>query len=177
MASPTMTLIQSVTVPSGGSASIDFTSIPSTYTDLVLKSSTRGDNAAAYNNSFIRFNNDSASNYLAIALWGNSTGAVSVSAGASTEIQYIFSDAANATSNTFANSEIYIPNYAGSTQKSVSFDNVSENNLGTTNAAIANLMAGKWSGTAAINRITIYPQSTTNFVQYSTAYLYGVKNS
>ena len=33
----TYTLISSVTVGSGGAANIEFTSIPSTYTDLLLK--------------------------------------------------------------------------------------------------------------------------------------------
>ena len=35
----TFTQIASVTVGSGGAASIDFTSIPSTYTDLCIKTS------------------------------------------------------------------------------------------------------------------------------------------
>ena len=78
---------------------------------------------------------------------------------------------ANATANTFGNSEIYIPNYTGSNYKSISADSVSENNA---SAAYANLFAGLWSNTAAINQITLIPGASANFAQYSTATLYGI---
>ena len=55
--------IASVTVGSGGASSIDFTSIPSTYTDLVVVHSLRGTNAAVYQQARIQFNGDTASNY------------------------------------------------------------------------------------------------------------------
>jgi hypothetical protein len=171
----TFTLIASSTVGSGGAASIDFTSIPSTYTDLVLKISLRAANASAYNSSQLSFNN-SATGYSYIALWGNSTGAVSVS-NTNTYFEWMYSDAANATANTFSNTEIYVPNYLSSNSKSVSFDNVTENNASTTNSVLTNLMAGLWSGTAAINSIKITAGSSSTFVQYSTAYLYGIRNS
>ena len=78
------------------------------------------------------------------------------------------------TANTFTNTEFYIPNYAGSNYKSISSDYTSENNSSTSNAL--GLLAGLWSSTSAINQITI-SSSTGNFVQYCTAYLYGIKNS
>jgi hypothetical protein len=171
----TYVLIASTTVGSGGASSIDFTSIPATYTDLVVKVSLRAANAAAYNSANLTFNG-SATGYSEINLYGNSTGAVSLS-NSGTFIDYIWSDAANATTSTFGNTEIYIPNYAGSTNKSVSFDITTENNAGTTNSSFAGVMAGLWSNTAAINRVTITAGSSSTFVQHSTAYLYGIKNS
>jgi hypothetical protein len=78
------------------------------------------------------------------------------------------------TANTFGNGEIYIPNYAGSTQKSVSADAVAENNSAT--YIYSALNAGLWTGTAAITSIKLLIPSY-NFVQYSTAYLYGVSNA
>jgi hypothetical protein len=78
------------------------------------------------------------------------------------------------TSSTFANSQLYIPNYAGSTNKSSSMDGVSENNATGANAF---LNANLWSNTAAITSITLTPEGGDNIVQYSTAYLYGVSNA
>ena len=171
----TYTLIASSTVGAGGSASIDFTSIPGTYTDLSLKVSIRAANAAAYNSANVTFNG-SATGYSEINLYGNSSGSVSLS-NSGAQIDYLWADAANATASTFGNSEFYIPNYAGSTNKSISFDITSENNATTVNTAFAGMMAALWSNTAAINRITITAGSSSTFVQYSTAYLYGVKNA
>ena len=51
----TYTLIASNTVGSGGAASISFSSIPSTYTDLLVKISTR-DNTGSFNDMLLTFN-------------------------------------------------------------------------------------------------------------------------
>jgi hypothetical protein len=77
---------------------------------------------------------------------------------------------ANQTASTFNNAELYIPNYAGSTNKSFSVDSVNENNATLVDTAI---MAGLWANTAAITSISIagFSQSIT---QYSTASLYGI---
>ena len=165
----TMALIQSVTVPSGGSASIDFTSIPSTYTDLVLEFSARTAQSEVATWLKIAFNG-SASSFSSRYLVGNGAAASS-----STLAQY-GGDAVSATStaSTFSNVQIYIPNYAGSTNKSYSVDSVTENNA---TSAYALMIAGLWSNTAAINQITLTPNTGANFVQYSTAYLYGISNS
>ena len=169
MPSPTMTLIQSVTVPSGGSASIDFTSIPRTYTDLVLKLSLRQNQAN--NNVRITFNG-SSTGYSERMVYGTGSSALSTSASAA-YFNLVYSDGSAETASTFSNNELYIPNYAGSTYKSVSVDGVYENNA---TAAIAALTAQLWSNTAAITSISIFPAST-NWVTNSTAYLYGVKSS
>jgi hypothetical protein len=165
-----MTLIASSTVGVGGAASIDFTSIPSTYTDLVLKSSIRGTTAATYIDVNVAFNG-STSSMTRRFIYGDGSAAAS---GADPNSRWIYTDAANATASTFANSEIYIPNYAGSTNKSISADTVTENNLSS--GIIQILVAGLWSNTAAINQITLTVISG-NWAQYSTAYLYGIKNS
>ena len=165
----TMTLIQSVTVPSGGASSIDFTSIPSTYTDLVLKVSARNDTTAIQNLN-LKFNGVTTS--LSIKyLEGAGSG---TPAAGSASIGNIGSNpGSTATASTFGNAEVYIPNYAGSTNKSYSSDSVTENNA---TLAYADLLAGLWSSTAAINQITVFSQSG-NLVQYSSAYLYGIRNS
>lgn len=166
----TFELIASSTVGAGGAASIDFTSIPSTYTDLCVVTSLRDNGANVYSLAYIKFNN-STSNLSSRGVEGNGASATSYVNG--TTIYINSANGATSTSNTFNNSYIYIPNYAGSTNKSVSVDGVMENNATT---AYASLQAGLWSNSAAINQVTLY-STTGNWVQYSTAYLYGVKNA
>lgn len=163
--------IASVTVGSGGASSIDFTSLPATYTDLKVSLSIRTNRAYAFDAVYFYFNNDTTSgNYTAKELLGNGSGASSVSYGYADEEMYVTGD--SATANIFSNSEIYIPNYAGSTAKSVSIDTVSENNATTAAASIAALL---WSGTSAINQITFKPVTGTLIKEFSTAYIYGIK--
>ena len=170
MANPTMTLIASSTVGSGGATNIDFTSIPSTYSDLCVVTSLRDNGANVYSIAEVKFNN-STSNLYSKGVEGN--GAATTSYVNATTIYISSANGASSTSNTFSNSYIYIPNYTSSNYKSVSVDGVMENNATTAYAA---LEAGLWSNTAAINQVTLY-SLTGNWVQYSTAYLYGVSNS
>jgi hypothetical protein len=165
---PTYTQIGTAqVVGAGGASSIDFTSIPSTYTDLVLKVSVRWSNAGpdGFNISF----NGSTSSFTCRFLEGSGSAAASSTgtrlAGGLEGTAY--------TANTFGSVDIYIPNYAGSTNKSYSIDSVTENNA---TQAFSQLIAGLWSNTSAINQITLAPSSGT-FVQYSSAYLYGVSNA
>jgi hypothetical protein len=167
----TYTLIASNTVGATSVASVTFSSIPSSYTDLLIKLSTRGDRSATNAEYFVKFNTSSA-NFTYKLLQGN--GAAAASSSGSTGLAGV-SDAATNTASTFANSEMYIPNYAGSTNKSFSIDSVTENN--TTTPIYMYMIAGLWSNSAAISTIELYPESATNWVQYSTFYLYGIKNS
>lgn len=163
----TFELIASSTVGSGGAANITFSSIASTYTDLVLKFSLRTDASLGQDNVKLYINGGTANQYLTTKdVRGNGSAASS-----STEVMVINGN--TATSNTFGNGEIYIPNYAGSTNKSMSADSVSENNATT---AFTFLNALLWSQTSAITSIAI-GSATGNLMQYSTAYLYGVKNA
>jgi len=157
-----------VTVGSGGAATIDFASIPATYTDLLLKVSTRIGDSNTWSDFLVSFNGITT-NYSDRFLYGSGTSAASgTDSGAG--LQTRTSTTAN-TASTFGNTEIYIPNYAGSNYKSASYDQVSENNA---TGAIVILTAGLWSNTAAITSITLTPISSNNFVQYSTASLYGI---
>ena len=166
----TYQLISSVTVGSGGASSIDFTSIPATYTDLKLVMSARGASAGgSVIECLVKFNT-LTTNQSMRGLYGNGSSAGSQSV---TRLP-LLANGSGATANTFGNAEMYIPNYAGSTNKSLSQDSASETNA-TDGWLYMN--AGLWSSTAAINQITLYLDSSVNFAQYSTAYLYGIKNS
>jgi hypothetical protein len=172
----TFTKIFDYEVGSGGAASIDFTSIPNTYTDLCLKVSARTSEAQSIGPMIIQFNGSTTS-YSSRELAGAGSGTPSsASRGVLNNGLYLGNGVGNsATANTFDNMEIYIPNYAGSTNKSLSVDHVGEDNATT---AYATFVAGLWSNTAAITSIKLYPFSgSTNLTQYSTATLYGVNNA
>jgi hypothetical protein len=169
--------IASVTVGAGGASSIAFSSIPATYTDLLVKVSTRtdGDQPGTTYCQLRMTYNGTSSGYSYRLLYGiPSVGAGSLNGSSLSEITWAGGVAdVTATASTFSNSEIYIPNYAGSSNKSASHDSVTESN---TTLALATLTASLWSNTAAITSIT-FTAEIGNFVQYSTATLYGIKNS
>lgn len=165
----THVLITSVTVGSGGSSALDFTSIPSTYTDLLIKFSTRSTvNSGTYTAYNVALNGGGSlsSKYL----FGTGS-----SAGSGSESTYItgWSPTNNLTASTFGNSELYIPSYTSSNFKPLSLAGVTENNA---SGNLIFLVTGLWSSSSAVDRVTITDLSGS-FVQYSTAYLYGIKNS
>jgi hypothetical protein len=168
----TYTLIDKATVGSGGISSIDFTSIPSTYTDLLIKVSLRDTNAAAHIDGGIKLN-DATTQYTFRRLIGNGSTISSSTVATDPYLLGWVHNGAGSTASTFSNAEVYIPNYAGANNKSVSFDGVDEAN---TTLAFASIYAGLWANTAAINKVSIITTGTA-FAQYSTAYLYGIKNS
>jgi hypothetical protein len=164
--------IASVTVGSGGAASMTFSSIPATYTDLLIKASVRSDKASAFNDLAVKFN-ASTSSYTNKLVYGDGSSAASYLNNYANKGYMTTMNAASTTSDTFTSAEIYIPNYTNANNKSFNNDGVTENNA-TSSYAILN--AGLWSNTNAITSIELLTASD-NFVQYSTATLYGIKNS
>jgi hypothetical protein len=152
----------SITLGSGGT-------IPQTYTDLLVKISSRGTGSGieVYLNS-----KTPGSEYTEIRLYG--TGSAAGSDTGNSTISITTSGGSNSyTASTFGNAEIYIPNYTSSNNKSVSADGVPENNATGT---LMMMTAGLRSNTAAVTSI-ILQSYEGSFVQYSTFYLYGIKNS
>ena len=167
--------IATVTVGSGGASSIAFSSIPNTFTDIKLVISARTNQSAYNDNSIVLFNSDAGANYTSRRLNAEGSTVDSSTATSQNGFYYLNFNGSSATSNTFCNNEMYIPNYTSSNQKSFSVDRAIENNSSTQN--LLSIFAGIWTGTAAITSISIAPFYGTLFVQYSTATLYGIKNS
>lgn len=164
---PTYTAISTTTVGAGGATDITFSSIPSSYTNLVVKLSVRdataspgtwikltfNGNTSSYSNKYMEGNGSSISSGTAAAEW----------AGTSTSN--------TATANTFSNIEIYIPGYTSSKNKSWYTSSYSDNNATT---AYTGIGAGLWANSSAITSIKLAPNNGSNFSQYSTATLYGI---
>ena len=169
----TFVKIATANAAAGGSAYLEFTSIPSTYTDLIIMGSLRNSAADTNTDTVLTFNS-STTGYSARRLSGNGSAANSDTQGATNGYYFALTgEGTNWTASTFTNGTIYIPNYTSSNNKSISTDAVAENNA---TAASAQLAAGLWSNTAAITSIRL-TSGNGNFVQYSTATLYGISKS
>lgn len=171
----TYTALQTVTVGSGGTTAIEFTNIPATYTDLIVKFAVRGSGSSGL--MLIRFNDDTGNNYnnRALYFYGSGTGVT----GSNSQDSFTFSAIANNAWNnfnadTFSNSEMYISGYATSLQKPVNM-NFQLDNLTT---AAASVQSGTlWANTAAINKIAIIRYAAETLVENSQATLYGIRNT
>jgi len=172
---PTYQLINS-SVLTSSQASITFSAIPSTYTDLVLRWSSRADNASAANVNWIELNSDTSSNYSFTYIQGGGSAGVSSARGSSELALYGGrQDAANATSNTFGSAEMYIPNYTASVNKPVSMDSTTED---ISTEAFRMATATLWRNAATITSIRIRPNAGgQNFVSGSSFYLYGISSN
>jgi len=160
------TVIDHEEVPST-QASIEFTSIPQTYTDLIIVVSGRSSHSGSFADIKVG-PNGSFSNLTIRRLFGTGSSPTSDSPTSEAAI----GNAGGSTSSTFSSTQIYIPNYTSSNAKSMSIESVAENNatLGYTN-----ITAVVWnpSPQAAITSITL-SWNAGSFVQYSSATLYGI---
>ena len=167
----TYTLISSVTVGSGGAANIEFTSIPQTYTDLKILVSGRADTNNAGDYLLLNFNS-STSNLSSRTL--GAFGPSSTFSGTESTLFINIIPAATATANVFGNNSIYIPNYTSSNFKSGSIEGGFENN--SSSSWFLFMTAGLWSQTAVITSVKL-DLLDGNFIQHSTAHLYGISNA
>lgn len=162
----TMTLVASSVVGAGGAASIEFTGIPQTGTDLLVVLS--GRDTTTNGAAIIQFNNDAtATNYTRRYLFGDGASAGTSSANS---FAYALIPRSDTTASTFGNSSFYVPNYQGAANKSFSIDSVSENNAST---AYQEIWAAIWANTSAITAVKL-TKSAGTFAQYSSASLYLV---
>jgi hypothetical protein len=166
----TLVLIQKQVVGASGAASVTFSSIPQTYTDLVLRVSSRDTSAATIANMYVRFNGDSGSNYTDRMLYASGT-SVSSGVNSGTGIYYTYSVGANGPAGLFSNNEVIVGAYTGSAYKAISIENSIANN---STGGLFGLNSGMWNSTSAVTSVTFTPGSG-NFAQYTTISLYGVK--
>lgn len=175
MASATYSLIASTTL-TGSQATVTFSSIPSTYTDLVLRMSVRDtDTSTIIGSTTVTFNNDTSSIYSVTNLFGNGSAASSSrqSNVASWSSNYNGSNT-GVTTNTFSSLEMYIPSYTSTSSKAFSQSQAVENNAASTGTQIG-ARAHLFRNTTAISSIEI--AAYVNFESGSTFYLYGIRNN
>lgn len=160
-----MKLIESKTIATAV-ATVEFTSIPQTYTDLVILISSRA--GVGDGNGITTRPNGSTTSATSRQLYGTGSSATSNSFSA---ISSGFTNGSTETANTFSSSYVYIPNYTSSTNKSFSTDSVMENNA---TQAFHSIVAGLWSNTSAITSLSFVTSDAGNFAVGTIFSLYGV---
>ena len=164
-------LIETVTLASSAS-SIEFTSIPQDGVDLLLVLSARSTSSSGNDIATqVTLNGVTTSSYSHRTLYGTGSSAFSNSSSGSTEIQSARINANLATANTFGNYQMLISNYTSTTNKSLSFDAVTENNA---TAAAAYLVAASFTTSSPITSIRIAIAAGNSFASGSTASLYKI---
>lgn len=157
-------------------ASITFSSIPSTYTDLLLMVSARSNSSSTARDSIrLYFNGSTSSVYSFTRLLGDGTTLSSFSSPVGDELYSTFGASTSlSTASVFGSVEIYIPNYLSTTNKPTSSFQVVEDNNAT---GYFGLTAGLAQITSAITSIEVALNPSASFVSDSSFYLYGIKNS
>ena len=164
----TFYLIESKTVVTP-SASIIFSAIPSTYTDLRIMYSGKSDSTSAQG-TFMLFNGSSASvssKYIIGDGTNPSTG----------NLNYMYVGSTwgtNGTADVFSCNDIYIPNAFSSQTKSYIMSNSAE--INATSSYMNVIMGRDTATTGAITSVTV-DCGGGNWIANSTFYLYGIKSS
>jgi hypothetical protein len=166
--------IATVTVGSGGSSTITFSSIPATYTHLQIRLIGRSDRAGVASGDWItfRFNSDTGSNYSIHGLIGDGASASGTNTINTTSMEAYRVAGAASTASAFGAINTDILDYANTNKYKTlralgGFDN--------NGSGFIALYSGAWRSTSAVSTITITPGAGSNFVQHSQFALYGVK--
>lgn len=167
---PSYESIATVTVGSGGTASLQFSSIPSTYKHLQLRGISKSAGSGSPYAFQIRFNGDSGSNYTYHRLIGNGSSASSLATTGATQISCMYEPTTE--TNVFAGGVIDILDYTNTSKNTVvrTLGGYDANGSG-----YATFFSGVWLNTAAVSSITLITESGTNTAQYSQFALYGIK--
>lgn len=164
--------ISTVTVGAGGSTTISFTSIPSTYKHLQIRCLSRNNSAAGASSVSIGFNSDTTSSYTTHLLVGDGT---SASVDASTVLTKNYSQAttgSNSATSVFGAQIVDILDYTNTNKYKTlrALSGFDSNGDGT-----IRLGSSLWTNTSAISSIQIYNYGGSDFIQYSHFALYGIK--
>lgn len=140
--------------------SVTLSSIPSTYTDLILVVNHTTSTGVGW---FMRYNGDTGSNYSYTYVGGNGSAAESY------RDQNLTYTRVGNSYTTIGNTIIQIQNYSNTT--------TNKTHLSRTNSSSAFVaaMVGLWRNTAAINSVTLLTGTTDTFSAGSTFTLYGIK--
>ena len=173
---PSYDSIATVTVGSGGVANVEFTSIPSTYTDLQIRAIAR--DASAFNDSYgakLKINSDTGNNYASHYILGNGATVVAGSQGTSiTPPNCVQTAGGGMSANIFSAIIIDFLDYKN-TNKYKTIRVLTGVEPNSTSGDGVGLQSALWMNTNAISTITITSDSGSNWAQYTKFALYGIK--
>jgi hypothetical protein len=164
--------IATVTVGAGGSSSISFTSIPSTYKHLQIRGIGRSsDSGGADVTGRLQFNSDTATNYSSHRLYGYGSSAGADAATSVAQISFASILANGNTASCFSSVVCDILDHAD-TNKFKTTRSLTGGDYNT--GGMMFLTSGNWRSTSAVSSITLF-LSSGNWLQYSQFALYGIK--
>ena len=164
--------IATVNAAAGGSAYLEFTSIPSTYKHLQIRGIARNSTSGTGTQiGYVTFNSDSTTNYSLHRLQGDGATASASGTASTAYISTATEPQSGDTANVFGAFIVDILDYADTNKYKTlrSLDGVDTNGAG-----VIAFRSGAWRSTTAISTIRI-TASSNNFLQYSSFALYGVK--
>ena len=168
--------IATTTVGSGGAATITFSSIPSTYTHLQLRATLRtSDSGSSAGDIVIQFNSDTGTNYSNHILYGNGSSAGAAGASSQSKNYTIFTSTAIAGASYFGAAIVDVLDYAN-TNKYKTIRSLSGADYNNTNGQVR-FGSSVWLNTNVVSTITLTDYVGTNFAQYSSFALYGIKGA
>jgi hypothetical protein len=148
-----------------GSTGVTFSSIPSTYTDLILVYSGKLTAAAI---TLLRVNGDTASNYSSTIIGGNGSGSATSTKQSGAATQWLSSYGHQ--NGNQGNIVVHLFNYSNTTTyKTNLFKSNNPGGLGIDEGI------GLWRSTAAINSVNIYLDRAEYYLVGSMFTLYGIK--
>jgi len=162
MATPTYTALATTTLASSAST-VTFSSIPSTYRDLVVVINVKATVGTAYPS--MQFNSDTAANYYRVGMSGTSSGITSF-AGNVTRVNF---GGYSAASTDFGyNAIAHIIDYSATDKHKTT--------LARSNQASSNVdaIAVRWASTSAVNSIT-FRLDAGSYDVGTTLSLYGIE--
>lgn len=167
--------IATTTVGAGGSSTISFSSIPSTYKHLQLRYLARDTTGVAdITGIVLRFNSDSGSNYTRHYLLSDGGGPYGGVSGSTTYINGGLVVSGGTAASIFATAVIDILDYSDTNKyKTYKVLSGAETNS-TSPKGYIDYESALWRSTSAVSSITI-TLATGNYAQYSQFALYGIK--
>jgi hypothetical protein len=162
--------LASVTVPSGGVASVNFAAIPTGYKHLQIRCIARTDHATVGQDYLYALNGDTTnSNYAYHRTGGDGASAFSQSATSSRIVG--INTGASAGASMFGANIIDILDYASTNKYKTVRNLIGSDRNGT---GIAGMYSNLWMSNSAVTSVSLIPENG-NWVQNSTFALYGVK--
>jgi hypothetical protein len=170
--------IQTVTVGVSGQATVEFSSIPSTYKHLQIRAISRTNRATfGIDSVLLRLNSDTGANYSKHALYGDGSSATSISDLSTTGVDISGKTSTTVPTTTVGVMIVDILDYANTNKyKTVKVLGGTDTNgtIGGVNGRIG-LLSGNWRNSNAVSTITLTPIYGANFAQYTQFALYGIK--
>ncbi len=165
--------IATINVGSGGSSSINFTSIPLTYTHLQIRYIARDGRSNTNSACSLRFNSDSSNNYSEHNIDGSGSAVLAAGTANTSSLGLVNISGSTAPTNVFGAGVVDILDYTNTNKyKTVRSIGGHENN----SSGFIVFSSGSWRSMSAVTSITILPL-VANFSQYSQFALYGIKGS